>query len=202
MKLTKIFALVMALLFSGNANAEPQIGGVAPEFSAKDISGKEVKLADMVDKIVVMEWHNEECPFVKKLYESNNMQELQKKYTALGAEWIVVNSGAEGKQGYYETDEKAKEAFAKHGIAATSYIRDVNGIIGKAYGAKTTPHMFVINKGRVAYMGAIDSIPSADKADIAKAENHVAKALDEVLDGKEVTTAITNQYGCAVKYAE
>ncbi len=197
----KYLALAAALMLSFNAQAKPMIGAAAPDFSATDINGKEVKLADLKDKVVVLEWHNPECPFVKKHYGPGNMQALQRNFTNKDVVWITVNSGAEGKQGVY-ADDAAAQAALKDNSFATHYIRDLSGTIGKAYAASTTPHMFIINKGLLVYMGAIDSISSADSADIAKAEKYVENALNEVLAGKEVATAITSQYGCSVKYAE
>ncbi len=199
MKKFKYLVLVALLAAGLNANAKPVVGDAAPDFATKDIKGNPVKLADLKDKVVVLEWNNPNCPFVKKHYESKNMQDLQKKYTEKGVVWVSINSSAEGKEGNL-SEEDARNNFIDKGFAATNYVIDADGSIGHLYGASTTPHMYVINKGTLVYQGAIDSIASADKADIAKADNYVAKALDEVLGGKAVTTAVTQPYGCGVKY--
>ena len=178
-------------------------GKPAPAFEAKTAGGKTVKLADYKGKIVVLEWVNEGCPFVHKHYDSGNMQALQKKYTARGVVWLSVASSAPGKQGYW-ADGAPALAFKKERAAHMSEILlDPAGTLGQAYGAKNTPHMFVIDaKGRLTYQGAIDSIASTDTKDIAKATNWVAQALDELLAGKPVSVGRTRPYGCGVKYAD
>lgn len=186
--------------FSGHANAVT-IGEEVPDFKINDINGAEFSLSAQKGKIVVLEWTNPECPFVKKQYESNNMQALQKKYTEAGVVWVSINSSAEGREGYLASDEVAKKLVEEKQASPSHYIRDTLGEIGKSFRATTTPHMFIIGKdGKVAYAGAIDSIPSANKDDVAKAENYVALALDELLAGKEVTKQNTTAYGCSVKY--
>ncbi|HEX6790586.1 MAG TPA: thioredoxin family protein [Candidatus Krumholzibacteria bacterium] len=173
----------------------------APDFSLTGIDGKTYSLSSFAGKYVVLEWNNLDCPFVKKHYGSGNMQTLQKKYTDKGVVWLTICSSASGKQGYYEPavlQEKTKEAK----LASTAYLRDVDGTVGKLYGAKTTPHMFVINpEGVLVYAGAIDDKPSPDPADIAKSSNYVAACLDESMAGKPVATSSTASYGCSVKYA-
>jgi peroxiredoxin len=173
----------------------------APDFALTGIDGKPYKLSDFKGKYVVLEWNNLDCPFVKKHYGSGNMQALQKKYTDKGVVWLTICSSAEGKQGYYEPaalQEKAKEAK----FASTAYLRDADGTVGKSYGAKTTPHMFIVNPdGVLIYAGAIDDKPSPDPNDIAKASNYVAACLDESMAGKAVATASTTSYGCSVKYS-
>jgi peroxiredoxin len=177
------------------------IGQAAPEFSLTGIDGKPYKLSDFKGKYVVLEWNNLDCPFVKKHYGSGNMQALQKKYTDKGVVWLTICSSAEGKQGFYEPaalQEKAKEGK----LASTAYLRDVDGTVGRTYGAKTTPHMFVISpEGVLIYAGAIDDKPSPDPNDIPKSSNYVVACLDESMAGKAVVTSATASYGCGVKYS-
>ena len=149
-----------------------------------------------------MEWHNHECPFVKKHYKSGNIPELQEEYTAKNVIWLSIISSAEGKQGYV-TGKEADKNMAKAGAGPTHVLLDPEGEVGRRYGAKTTPHMYVIDaQGLVRYQGAIDSIKSANPDDIADAENYVVSALDAVLAGKPVETTVTQPYGCSVKYAK
>lgn len=197
MKLFRYFA--MLCLLAPAAWAMPEVGKPAPEIQATDIQGKPFTLSALKDELVVLEWTNHECPFVKKFYESGKMQEWQKAYTGKGVKWVRIVSSAPGKQGHLSAEE-AQQMAADKGMHATTTILDPSGEIGKAYDAKTTPHMFVIHKGSVAYMGAIDSIRTPDPAKIAEAENYVAKALDSLLAGGEVQMASTQPYGCSVKY--
>jgi hypothetical protein len=177
-----------------------EIGKPAPEFKLKNVKGEEVALASFKGKVVVLEWNNFECPFVKKHYGSGNMQKLQETYTGKGVVWLTINSSAAGKQGHLEA-ATAAEKVAQQGVKSTAYLLDGDGTAGKAYGAKVTPHMFVIGKdGVLVYDGAIDSIKSPKPEDIDKAENHVVKAVDAALEGKPVETAKTEPYGCGVKY--
>ncbi len=179
---------------------EAKLDSKAPDFKLKDSYGKEHSLSDFAGKTVVLEWINYDCPFVKKHYDSNNMQSLQEKYTKQGVIWLAICSSAKGKQGHF-TNEEINKRSNDHKAKFTAYLIDENGKVGKMYGAKTTPHMYVINKeGILVYAGAIDDIKSTDKEDIKKANNYVAKTLDEVLTGKEVTTKSTSPYGCSVKY--
>ncbi len=176
------------------------IGKGAPAFSAKDTQGNAVSLGELRDKVVVLEWINFECPFVKKHYDSGNMQKLQADAAAKGVVWITVNSSADGKQGYLEASKMA-EATAKAGSKASHIVVDSDGTIGKAYDAKVTPHMIIINKeGMLAYDGAIDSKATTEKADVATADKLFANALDAVVAGKEVENAKNQPYGCGVKY--
>lgn len=171
----------------------------APDFTAKTADGMEISLSDYRGQVVVLEWINYECPYVKKHYESGNMQGLQERF-ASDVVWLTVNSSAEGTQGHYDA-EKINELNIEHGNMAMHYIMDSSGEIGQAYDAKTTPHMFVINeKGFIIYEGAIDSIPSADKGDVEKAENYVVAALEAHKAGEEISTPKTQPYGCSVKY--
>lgn len=189
-----------ALALSGPAQAAPELGKPAPDFTRTDTNGISHKLSDLKGKIVVLEWTNPECPFVVKHYDSKNMQGLQTKYTEAGVTWLTVNSSAEGKQGNL-TGEAANTYIKDHDAKQTAYLLDPTGEIGKLYDAKTTPHMFIIDKeGTLVYAGAIDDNDSANPADAATAKNYVSTALDEVIAGKPVTEAQTKPYGCSVKY--
>lgn len=174
-------------------------GDAAPAFTLADVEGKAHSLADHAGKIVVLEWTNYECPFVKKHYDSKNMQKLQKTYTDKGVVWLSVCSSAAGKQGNF-TQDVWRERMAKGGVS-TPVLLDPDGAVGKAYGAKTTPHMFVVDAaGKIAYAGAIDDNPSFDPKTIEGARNFVAAALDALLQGKPVEAASSKPYGCSVKY--
>lgn len=198
--------LFVVLLFSlGDVWAKTSADGLvidhpAPNFSVKDSNGKTVSLKDFAGKKVILEWTNNECPFVEKHYGSGNMQGLQKKFTDEGLVWLSVISSAEGKQGY--VDGAAANELTKTRKAQPSHVLlDPEGKIGKMYGAKTTPHMYIIDESsNLRYMGAIDSIRSTNQSDIAKATNYVTQAMSELADGKPVSEAVTNAYGCSVKY--
>lgn len=177
-----------------------EIGKAAPEFTATNVKGESVSLAAQRGKVVVLEWVNFECPFVKKHYSSENMTKLQADYTAKDVVWLTVNSSANGKPGYLEPAKMAELATAK-GNKATHFIMDTDGKVGKAFGAKVTPHMFIVDKeGKLAYNGAIDSKATPDVADVADADKIFVKALDAVIAGKEVENAKNAPYGCGVKY--
>lgn len=177
-----------------------EIGKAAPLFSGKNVKGEVVSLDQLHGKIVVLEWTNFDCPFVKKHYSSGNMQKLQGDYTQKGVVWLTINSSALGKQGNYEPSKMAELAASK-GSKATQFVMDTDGVIGKAYEAKTTPHMFIINKeGTLVYNGAIDSKANTNAADVDTADKWFAVALDAVLAGKEVPNAKNQPYGCGVKY--
>ena len=159
------------------AQAAPEIGGKAPDFSLTDTNGKTQTLSQYKGRYVVLEWTNPDCPFVHKHYDSGNMQKLQKEFTAKGVVWLSINSSAEGKQGSYTPDQWNQIIKERH-ATPTAILLDKGGTVGTAYGAKTTPHMFVINPdGNLIYDGAIDSIASPDQADIPKATNYVQAAL-------------------------
>ena len=177
-----------------------EVGQPAPEFTAKNLKGESVSLADFKDKVVVLEWVNFDCPFVKKHYASGNLPKLQQHYTAKGVVWLTINSSADGKQGHYEPAKMAERA-AKEGNKASHFLMDTDGKVGKAYAAKVTPHMFIIGKdGVLRYDGAIDSKASTDPADVESADKLFASALDAVLAGKEAANAKNKPYGCGVKY--
>lgn len=178
-----------------------KIGAPAPDFTLTDTTGKSHSLSSFKGKTVVLEWFNKDCPYVQKHYNSSNMQALQKKYTDQGVVWLTIISSAQGKQGF-ETAANGNQTRLNLKMASTATLLDSNGNVGdKLYKAKTTPHMYVIDpKGTLVYNGAIDSISSSDPADIPKAENYVASAIDLVAAGKPVKTATTKPYGCSVKY--
>ena len=195
-----LIASAFALAAAG-ALAAAAVGQAAPAFSAVNTAGKTVALADFKGKHVVLEWVNPGCPFVVKHYDSSNMQSTQKEAAAKGVVWLVINSTAPEAK-----DFLAPAAMSKwmqgHQAAATATLMDADGKVGKAYGARTTPHMYIINPaGMLVYAGAIDSKPSSNPADIPSAINHVKAALAETLAGKPVSVATTKPYGCSVKYA-
>jgi peroxiredoxin len=193
-------ALSLSVLCAAAALAQPEVGKPAPEFALKDLAGKEHKLSDFKGKTVVLEWVNYGCPFVKKHYDSKNMQTLQKEATADGVVWLQICSSAPGKQGN-ATPGEAKAKSAEYGAASTAYLVDESGTVGKLYNAKTTPEMFVINKdGTLVYKGAIDDNSSPSPDTVAGATNYVKAALKSLADGQPVATASTKPYGCSVKY--
>lgn len=177
------------------------VGKCAPDFTLQDTNGKTHALSKLRGKFVVLEWFNDGCPFVKKHYNSNNMQKLEKEYTAKGVVWYSINSSAAGKQGNHAAAEYNK-ILADWKAEPTALLLDHDGKVGRLYGAKTTPDMFVVDKkGNLIYAGAIDDTPGTDVAEIAKAKNYVKEALDEAMSGKTVKVAATKSYGCSVKYA-
>jgi len=181
-------------------DAGPRPGTAAPAFAARDIDGKTVRLGDFAGKTVVLEWTNNGCPFVAKHYNSGNMQALQHRHTAAGGVWLVVASSAPGQQGHVTPDE-ARADLNRLTSAPSDFLLDPDGVVGRLYDARATPHMVVIDRtGTLAYMGAIDDTPSADPRDVKTAKNYVAAALDELAAGKPVTVAVTRAYGCSVKY--
>lgn len=198
MKLKLAFAALM--LVATTATAAPKIGEPAPAFSLAGSDGKPHALSDYKGRYVVLEWTNDGCPFVRKHYGSGNMQSLQKEETGKGVTWLSIVSSAPGKEGYVDA-AKATELTKARKAAPTVVLLDPAGEAGHAYGARTTPHMFVIAPdGTLIYMGGIDSIASADVEDIAKATPYVKVALAEAMAGKPVTNAVTKPYGCSVKY--
>jgi peroxiredoxin len=187
-------------LAAGTAFAAPEVGQPAPAFTLTDSNGQSHNLADFKGKFVVLEWLNHGCPFVKKHYDSNNMQNLQKEYTGKDVVWLSIVSSAPGKQGHMSPAE-TNAAKAEKGSAATAVLLDEDGTVGKLYDAKVTPALYVINpEGNLIYAGAIDDKKSVDAADVEGATNYVKQALDEALAGQPVSTSKTEAYGCAVKY--
>ena len=189
----------LALVASQTALADAKVGKPAPAFTLTDANGRSHSLADFKGKTVVMEWTNADCPFVKKHY-SGNMQKQQGAATTEDVVWLTVNSSAPGKQGHVD-GKGAQKVMARTGSKQTAYLLDAPGAVGRAYGAKTTPHMYVIDaEGTLQYAGAIDSIASADQDDIAKATQYVPQALADLKAGKPVRVATSQPYGCSVKY--
>jgi len=181
--------------------AEPEIAATAPGFRAYDMKGEVIDLSQYRGKTIVLEWNNPGCPFVQKHYSSGNMQKTQAAATGQGAVWLTINSGAPGKQGHMSGPE-AQKFVADQKAKPTAYVLDPKGVIGRGYGAKTTPHMYIIDaSGRLVYKGGIDDRATADPGDIAGARNHVLAALAEIRAGKPVSVAETRPYGCSVKYA-
>jgi peroxiredoxin len=196
----RVFLGSLLALAAGGAFAAAAVGQPAPAFTAVDTAGKTVSLADFKGKTVVLEWVNPGCPFVQKHY-SGNMQGTQKDAAAKGVVWLAVNSTSTDAGDYKKPAEMAAW-MAEHRAAASATLMDADGKIGRAYGARTTPHMYVIDPaGKVVYAGAIDSKPTANRADIATAVNYVKQALGESLGGKAVSTAATAPYGCSIKYS-
>jgi peroxiredoxin len=195
-------AFTALAVIAAPASAAPVVGQAAPNFKLADANGKGVSLSDFRGKTVVIEWHNPGCPFVKKHYDSGNMQKAQAAAAKDGVVWLTINSGAPGKQGHMSGAE-AKALVAKSGARPTAYLLDPRGVVGKVYDAKTTPHMYVVNKaGTLVYAGGIDDKPTANPADINGARNHVLAALSELKAGKAVSVATSRPYGCAVKYSD
>lgn len=177
-----------------------EVGKSAPAFTLTDAEGKKHSLSDYKGKVVVLEWVNFGCPFVKKHYDSKNMQKLQGEYTAKGVTWLSICSSAKGKQGNMSGAELTRK-LADEGWKGSAYLIDEDGKVGKEYGAKTTPAMYILNKKHeLVYAGAIDDVNSTDQSDIAKAHNYVKAALEEVMEGKKIANASNKSYGCSVKY--
>lgn len=189
------------LAATASAMAAADLNQPAPAFDAVGADGKPVRLSDFKGKTVVLEWTNHECPFVAKHYDSGNMPTLQKDAAGKGVVWMQVLSSAPGKQGHVD-GATAQKLNANRKAAPAFTVLDPEGKIGKMYGAQTTPHMFIVNAaGQLVYKGGIDSIPTAKKEDLAKAENYVTAALTAISTGKPVEKANTKPYGCSIKYA-
>lgn len=201
MKIFRVFTIiVISLGLFACAQADLKVGQTAPDFTLKDGSGATHTLSEYQGKIVVLEWFNKDCPFVKKHYGSQNMQTLQKTYTAKDVVWLTIISSAQNKQGYL-TKQEALALPKQNGMSPTALLLDPSGKVGRLYQAKTTPHMFVINpQGKIEYMGAIDDKPSTDQSDISGAKNYVATAVNQLLKGEKVTITQAKPYGCSVKY--
>jgi len=193
-------ALLLVCGVSTPAWAKVAVGELAPDFSLTDSNGKTQTLSQYKGKVVVLEWNNPECPFVGKHYNSGNMQKQQAEAIAAGAVWLTINSGAAGKQG--NLDAAGANAYvAKVGGKQTAYLFDPAGTAGHLYGARTTPHIYIIDaQGVLRYMGGIDSIASTDKEDLAKSTQFVPQVLAELKAGKAVSVTTSQPYGCSVKY--
>ncbi|MBV9659457.1 MAG: redoxin domain-containing protein [Verrucomicrobia bacterium] len=201
--LALFFAFVAALVFApaNPALAAPAIGSAAPDFQLNDSDGQSRSLSEFKGKYVVLEWTNPQCPFVVKHYKSGNMPSLQKWAKEKSVVWLTIDSSAPGAEGYL-SEADAKKMRASNYAAPTALLLDPDGKVGQLYGAKTTPHMFIIDpQGKLLYAGAIDSIRSANIDDIAKATNYVKVGLEEAMAGKPLTTPTSQAYGCSVKYA-
>ncbi len=197
---TALFGALAAMSFSASTFAAVEIGKPAPNFSLSGADGKIHTLAEYKGKNVVLEWNNPECPFVKKHYGAGNMQKQQADAIASGAVWLTLNSGAPGKQGQLDASS-ANAYIAETKAKPSAYLFDPDGKAGHAYGARTTPHLYVIDvEGNLRYAGGIDSIASADKGDIADATQFVPQVLGELAAGNAVSTSKSEPYGCSVKY--
>ena len=200
MKHNAILLLASVLIALPSLSAAVEAGASAPAFTLTDTTGTEHSLSDFAGKYVVLEWTNHACPFVVKHYASGNMQALQKSMTEDGAVWLQIISSAEGKQGYL-TPEEAEALRESQGVHSTAKLLDTSGEVGRAYDARVTPHMYLIDpEGNLIYQGAIDSIKSTRQADIAEAENYVKAAYESAKAGEPIINATTVPYGCSVKY--
>src|SRR5215469_4057978 len=196
------FVAASAILLLVTAALAARVGDPAPPFSSVDNHGKTQKLSDYKGKYVVLEWHNQGCPYTKKHYESGNMQRLQKEWTDKGVVWFTVISSGPGTQGFVTPSQEDAYVQKMHAVP-TAALLDPKGEIGHLYGAKTTPHMFIINpQGQLIYNGAIDDKSTSDPSDINGAKNYVTEALQEAKAGQPVAVATTRPYGCSVKYAD
>lgn len=204
MKLSTLGPTLMALVLCAvpPVLSAAKVGEAAPEFTGTASNGKTFHLSDYRGKFVVLEWHNNGCPFVGKQYNSGNMQRLQKQWTGQGVTWFTILSSAPGQQGYVTAMEE-NDYLAKMQAAPTAALLDPAGVIGHLYGAKTSPQMVVINaQGVVIYDGAIDDKPTTDLNDVPGATNYVSLALAQAMAGKAVETPATRPYGCSVKYGD
>lgn len=200
MKLLRRTLIATAALVALGAQAAATVGQAAPDFALKDTAGKTVRLSDFKGKHVVLEWTNPGCPFVKKHYDSGNMPATQKDATDKGVVWLSINSTEKASRDYLEP-ARLMAWKTERKSALTAVLMDEEGTVGKSYGARTTPHMYIVNpQGQLIYAGGIDSIPSARAADIERATNHVKVGLAEALAGKPLSAATTQPYGCSIKY--
>jgi len=201
--LTTTFVATTLAAFAGAAFAAgPDLGKPAPDFAAADTTGKPVKLSDFKGKLVILEWSNHQCPYVRKHYGAGNMQKTQEAARAMGVTWITIISSAPGEQGHVNAAE-ANKLTTERNAKPHHVVLDPKGQIGRMYQARVTPHMFIIGTdGKLLYKGAIDSIRSARQSDIASAKNYVTAALGEIKTGKPVADADTVAYGCTIHYKE
>jgi hypothetical protein len=190
-----VLALALAVLATSSSLVAVRVGEPAPAFTASDNQGRQHSLADYKGKWIVLEWHNSECPYIVKNYSSGNMQKLQREWTAKGVVWLSIESSGPGKAGYV-TPEQSVAYVKEQNAAPTAVLLDPTGVVGHAFEAKSTPHMFVINpQGIVIYDGALDDKPTREIADVATATNYVAAALTEAMAGKPVTMPTSKPYG-------
>ena len=201
--LSRSILLTAALaLAAPAAYAAPVVGQPAPAFTAKDADGKTRSLSEFKGRTVVLEWTNDGCPYVQKHYKSGNMQGLQKGAAKDGVIWLTLISSAPGKQGYLD-GAQARGWTAANDAGSAALLLDPAGQVGHAYAAKTTPHMYIVDKaGKLAYMGGIDDRPTADPASLKGAKNYVSAALSDIKAGRPLATAVSKPYGCTIKYAE
>lgn len=204
MRTSRVLAAAAALAVLGaapvGAQEGPTLGGEAPDFTLPAATGERHTLSDHRGGWVVLEWLNYDCPYVKKHYSSGNIPGQQERWTARGVTWLAIVSSAPGKQGYFPADEMVART-EKEGGHADAVLLDPEGTVGRSYGARTTPHMFVIDpEGRIRYMGGIDDVPSARVDDLERATQLVDQALTELMAGQEVSVPTSRPYGCSVKY--
>jgi len=194
--------LILLLLSGSLAFPSPLLAQTAPDFTLNDAKGNTHTLSDHQGKYVVLEWVNYDCPFIRKHYNSNKMQNLQKKYRAKDVIWFSICSSAPGKQGFFK-GKTLLNRIEKEDASPTAYLVDPTGKVGKKYNAKTTPHMFVIDpKGTLIYQGAIDDYPGFNPAKVSKAKNHITTILDSALAGKKIPRIKSKAYGCSIKYGK
>lgn len=199
-KILPVVAFALLSTVAGSAIGAASVGKAAPDFTLTDLEGKTVKLTDFRGKHVVLEWHNPNCPFVAKHYDSGNMPSLQGKYDAKDTIWLSINSTHPAHQDYVGAD-KLKVYLGDKKAAPDAYLIDAEGKVGTEYGARTTPHMYVINPaGALVYAGAIDDKRSTNQDDVKTAKNYLVAALEESRAGKPVSMPNTPPYGCSVKY--
>lgn len=195
--------LIMACALTAHALAAPKIGEKAPDFVGVDTAGNSHSLSDFAGQTVVLEWTNHDCPFVKKHYSSSNMQDQQRMAKdEHGVVWLTIISSSPGTQGHV-SPEQADELTTSRDAAPTAVLLDEAGTIGRAYDARVTPHMYIIDaSSNLVYMGGIDSNPSANPADIPEATQYVVQALKEMAAGEPISEPITRPYGCSIKYTD
>jgi hypothetical protein len=200
---TSLAVIAQRLLPGSPAWAAPsaKVGTAAPAFTIDATTGKHVSLADYKGQLVVLEWTNHDCPYVRKHYDSGNMQTLQKEATGQGVVWLTLISSSPGTQGFV-TPGQADELTTTRKASPTAVLLDPTGTVGKMYGATNTPHMYVVDKsGLLVYAGAIDDRPTTRRSDVQGAQNYVREALQAVSTGQPVKTPVTRAYGCTVKYS-
>jgi peroxiredoxin len=201
MTFKKIFTFSLLSFLLINSTFSLTIGDKAPSFKLTGHDNKSYSLTDLKGKWVVLEWFNQDCPFVKKHYDSGNMQQIQQEFTKKGVQWFSISSSAEGKQGHLTSADEANKVFVTAKSQATSILLDKESALGKIYQAQTTPHMFIIDpKGKIAYEGAIDDHPSAQSSDIPQSKNYIVEALNAGMNGKKIAVQKTKPYGGSVKY--
>lgn len=196
-----LIALLLTVLCTASVQAAPKLGELAPDFELTDTNGSTHKLSDFRGQIVVLEWTNHDCPFVRKHYDSGNMQRQQRTATDdHAAVWLTIISSKPGAQGHVSA-EQANQLTTSRDANPTAVLLDESGDVGRLYAAQVTPHMYIIDaQGQLVYMGGIDSNPSADPSDIPDATQYVLEALDDLAVGRDVAEAVTRPYGCTIKY--